>query len=108
MIRAIFLRRSSLELGLTPYTLPPLILIYPNDDLRRKIALIMAQQWKEVLGITVHIEGYYFADLFAQMTQGNYQIGMMNWKYLINDPTYTLNIFKHATEKINFPKWEDT
>ncbi len=101
-------REALEELSLTPHTLPPLILVHPNNELRKKIALIMAQQWNEILGITVRIENYYFADLFAQMTQGNYQIGMMSWEYLINDPTYTLNIFKHAAEKINFSKWEHT
>ncbi len=30
----------------------------------------------------------------------------MAWKPLINDPFYSLNIFKDASEEINFSKWE--
>ena len=41
------------------------------------------------------------------MTHGDFQIGGMNWESWINDPVYTLNVFRYASEKVNFAKWEN-
>lgn len=44
------------------------------------MAHAIVSQWKEILGITVHTEGYDFRDLFTKMTQGNYQLRLMMWR----------------------------
>jgi oligopeptide transport system substrate-binding protein len=43
----------------------------------------------------------------AHLMHGDYQIGAMNWKAWINDPSYTLNAFRYASERVNFAKWEN-
>jgi oligopeptide transport system substrate-binding protein len=95
------------ELGIGIDKWPSLTLIHANNEVRFEIASNLVKQWKEVLGITVHLEAHAFKDLFAKMTTGNYQLGMMMWRAWVDDPLYTLNAFKHSTEEINFSKWEN-
>ncbi len=94
------------ELGVSRHQLHSLTCIHANNALRTDIALAIAQQWKQTLGITIDLQGYNFQELFSKLTQGNYQIGIMSWKPLINDPLYSLNIFRYSSEEINFSKWE--
>lgn len=96
------------ELGIRRHHLPLLTFIHANNAQRKEIALAIAQQWEQTLGIHVQLEAYHFQDLFKKLTKGEYQIGMMAWKPLINDPLYTLNIFKSSTEEINLSKWENS
>lgn len=95
------------ELGMRRQDLPPLILIHTNNELRTKIAQLVTQQWQEVLGISVQMEGYSFKCLFSKMTRGEYQIGSMSWWPKVDDPVYTLSTFKEGKEEINFSKWEN-
>lgn len=87
---------------------PILTFIHGTNEIRKEIAHLIVQQWKEVLGITVRTEGYDFRDLFHKMTKGNYQLGMMMWRSYVDDPLATLNSFKHASEDLNFSKWANT
>ncbi|MBS0616528.1 MAG: peptide ABC transporter substrate-binding protein [Verrucomicrobia bacterium] len=95
-----------IELGITRKNFPPITLFHANNDLRRKIALNIAQQWKDLLGIVVKPEPLDFKDLFTKMTRGDFQIGVMSWRPWIDDPIYTLNAFKYAGDQINFSGWE--
>lgn len=94
------------ELGIHRKEWPVLKLIYANNEIRREIAANIVKQWREVLGIKVHIEGCEFRDLFTQMSQGQYQLGLMMWRAWVDDPLYTFNAFNFAADEINFPKWE--
>ncbi len=107
--RAVSLFEEALqELGLTRKTWPSLKLIHANNEVRKEIATDIVCQWKEVLGIQIHTEALEFRDLFHQMTQGHYQLGLIIWRALVDDPLYTLNSLKSARDEINFPKWEST
>ncbi len=95
------------ELGIEREEWPSLTLVYPNNIVRQVTAEAMVRQWEEVLGITVHTKGYAFRDLFFKMRTGDYELGMILWRPLVDDPLYTLNAFKYASEEINFSKWEN-
>ncbi len=95
------------ELGMRKEEFPSLTLIHTNNDVRNKMAATLAQQWKEVLGITIQAQGYDFRDLFTKITQGDYQLAMTMWRTWVDDPLYTLNTFRKANETVNLSKWEN-
>jgi len=96
------------ELGVSRGQWPVLTLIHANNPIRQEMALAVVRQWQEVLGITVRAQAYDFRDLFAKMTKGQYQLGMIMWRPLADDPLYTLNVFKSSAEDINWSKWESS
>ncbi len=95
------------DLGITRDQLCPITLIHTNNELRTQMALTIAEQWKQVLGVKIYTSSCDFKDLFKRMTKGEYQIGSMSWKSWINDPAFTLNAFEYGDEDINFSKWEN-
>lgn len=96
------------ELDLARKNFPTLTIIYNKIYFREKLALLVKQQLEDVLEITCEIEGHEFSSLFSRMTAGNFQLGIMSWKAWVDDPMYTLNAFKHATNQVNFSKWENS
>lgn len=94
------------ELSIERSQLPELTFTHPNNTLRKNMASAIIHQWKQILGLHVNLQGLEFRTAFSKITKGEYQIGMMGWRPWITDPSYTLNIFKTATEEINFSKWE--
>ncbi len=95
------------ELKLTLGTFPTLRLIYPEAERRQKIATILAHQWKKVLGIDVHGQDCEWSTLFQKITDGDYEMACIGWYPSIDDPLYTLDVFKQDGDELNFPKWED-
>lgn len=96
------------ELGLTPAAVPPLNLIYLHKGAREHVALSIQKQLKETLEIECALEPLSWSQIFSRMTQGDFQIGLMQWISWIDDPIYTLNAFRSIKEDTNFPKWENT
>ncbi|MGH2613160.1 MAG: peptide ABC transporter substrate-binding protein [Rhabdochlamydiaceae bacterium] len=94
------------ELGLTRENFPSFTLIHINREVKEKIAKMIAQQWKDVLGISCHIEAYEWRDLFSKMSEGDYDLGAMGWTATIDNPLYILDIFKNKDNPINFSRWE--
>ncbi|MBI2742654.1 MAG: peptide ABC transporter substrate-binding protein [Chlamydiales bacterium] len=95
------------ELGLKKEEFPVITLIRTKGGVSEKSADLVAEQWKQLFGIRCRVESYEWNTIFNRMTQGDFQIGGMGWKSWINDPIYTLNAFRYASEKVNFAKWED-
>jgi oligopeptide transport system substrate-binding protein len=94
------------ELGLQKDQFPVFTLIHINREMKRKVAKLIQQQWKEVLGIHCRLECYEWKELFLKMTQGDYQVGGMSWAARIDDPLYTLDVFADMENQFNFTKWE--
>lgn len=96
------------ELGITDKEFPTITLIHTQAEVRDSIAYLVKTQIETALGIRCQIEGYSWEKLFDKMTKGEYQIGAMGWTAIVDDPLYTLNIFKNRHDKINFAKWENS
>lgn len=107
--KALELFESALkELGLTRQTFPLISLTYLQETYRKEIAEILKKQWEEFFGIHIREEAHEeWESFFKKMTQGEFQLGGMNWSPWFDDPIYTLNAFKRANDPINFPKWEN-
>lgn len=94
------------ELGLSTSDLQPFTIIYHQRGARELIALSVQKQLKEVLGIECKLKSMPWSDFFRHMTQGDFEMGLMQWVSWIDDPVYTLNAFRSKNEDINFSKWE--
>lgn len=95
------------ELGLTRKKFPIITMMHTRAQMRNSTAELIKDQLENLFEITCNIEGHEWHTVFDKMTQGDYQLSNMNWKALVNDPLYTLNAFRYASEKVNFAKWED-
>jgi len=93
------------ELNLTQKTFPHLKILYTEGDTRRTIASTIKEEWEETLGIRCSIEAFEWRSFMEKINDGDFQIGAMDWISLINDPSYTLEIFRKSNPLINFPKW---
>lgn len=93
------------ELQLTQKNFPLIKIMYTEGGVRSTIAKIIQEEWEEALGIQSSIEACEWHSLFARITEGDFQISAMDWIALIDDPNYTLEIFRKTNLLINFPKW---
>lgn len=104
--RALF-EEALQELKIKKGEFPVVTIIQATGEIRNKTAHLIKRQWQELFGIHCNIEVHEWGTIFDRMTHGDYQIGAMNWKAWINDPSYTLNAFRYASERVNFAKWEN-
>lgn len=70
-------------------------------------AKIIKRQLEDIFGIDCQLQPLHWDALFRRMSDGKFQMGLMHWTMLIDDPAYTLNAFKFSKEGINFSKWEN-
>jgi oligopeptide transport system substrate-binding protein len=94
------------ELKISAQDLPVIYLTYLIGPVRHQVAHFIKEEWENTFGIRCRLESLEWKALFSKMTQGDFQVGGMTWEPWVNDPIYTLNAFRDASEPINFPKWE--
>lgn len=96
------------ELALDKNGLSPLTLIYHEKGFQQYIVHHLKQQFKEFLDLDCILKPLPWNTIFANMSEGDFEIGLMSWTSWIDDPIYTLNAFNAAAQKTNFAKWEHT
>ncbi|MCE3202564.1 peptide ABC transporter substrate-binding protein [Paenibacillus sonchi] len=79
------------EEGLT--ALPPVELSYNTSENHKKIALAIADMWKNSLGITVNTVNQEWAVFIDNRQSQNYQIARAGWTADYNDPMTFLDMF---------------
>lgn len=95
------------EINLSLQDFPVISLIYLTGPIRNQVAHFIKEKWENLFGIRCNLESLEWKTLFFKITEGDFQIGGMNWQPWINDPIYTLNAFRDINELINFPKWQN-
>lgn len=95
------------ELNVCQEAISPINFTFVKNGYQPHIATCLKQQFKECLGLDIHLEPLPWNEVFNKMTKGDFQMGLMNWAPIVEDPLYTLNAFKIAKEDINFSKWEN-
>ena len=95
------------ELNLCKEDLLPLTLIFLEQGRGQYIADCLQKQFKDHLGLDFELQPLPWKSLFSKFTSGHFQMGLTHWSSWVNDPIYTLNIFKTSNQEINFAKWED-
>lgn len=94
------------EMGLA--ALPEVTFSYgTGDDVQKKLAEALQDQWKKNLGIDVKISGLEEKVFLQNKRSKNYQFSYRNWGADFNDPINFLEIFKDKTVGTNDSAWEN-
>lgn len=102
------LHEALAELNLNLKTLPPLTITFLEKGISEHTAHCLQKQFKECLGIHCHSRPLPWNKVFSLMTQGDFEMGLINWKSLwFDDPLYTLSSFGSSHHQTNFAKWEN-
>ena len=95
------------ELNISREEFPNIEIIFQKQGVREYTAINLLKQLEECFGIKCNPKALDFKLNFDKLTKGDFTIGLVHWHSWIDDPIYTLNVFKFAKERINFPKWEN-
>lgn len=100
--------QSLQELGLTRKTFPILTLPYAQGGMRDIAAKQVKEQWESTFGIQCSLIALDWNLAMQKMKQGEFHIGGMLWRSLIDDPIYVLNTFRYSGEQMNLSRWENS
>lgn len=95
------------ELNMTQKDFPALSITFLEKGIREYAAQCLKEQIEECFGIDCQLKPLPWKAVFQKMTKGNFQIGLMHWTSLVDDPLDMLKVFRSANEDINFTKWEN-
>lgn len=106
------LKEGLKELGLSLAELNSLpgamILHYRENEFHRRIVQAIQNQWKQILGIEVKLEGLEYKTLLQNMMSKNFSIGMENAIAQFADPISILERFKYKATMKNYPGYENS
>lgn len=95
------------ELNLKKEQFPKIKYLYPSSEAHHKIAQVLQQQWRDVLGVHVGLEQADRAILMQLLKTRSYQIAQSFWMAQYNDPMNILERFKSPKNVKNYPNWEN-
>ncbi len=78
--------------------IPPILLSYALIEGNEAIVTYVKEQWKEILGLNVVLEGFLWEEYFKKVTNGEFQIVALTWYSWFNDPIYNLDYLKFKGE----------
>ncbi len=93
------------ELGLNRKQFPLVTLTFAHTVVREKTARYLAEKWKLLFQIPCRVEKYEYSVFFSKMMKADFQVATLHWKSWVDHPLYTLKIFKHQKDTINFARW---
>lgn len=82
-------------------------LLFKGTQVERRLAQVLQQQWKEVLGIEVELVQVDFKTHAQRLQERNYQIALGSWIAQFHDPISILERFKDRRHLKNFSGWEN-
>lgn len=95
------------ELGLTRDDLPVIALAYNQNKgnaLIQKLAEVMQQDWRDVLGVNVELRGLEVQSVIKKMVSKEYDAALITWTANYQDPMSFLDKFISVSHK-NYPGW---
>lgn len=95
------------ELELELKDLPHITFVYHEKGVQSFVAPLIQEQLKKCFGIECELKPLPWNELFTHVTNGDFQITLINWSSWTKDQLYTLNAFRLANQEINPSKWED-
>jgi oligopeptide transport system substrate-binding protein len=94
------------ELGIKLKDLPPIRLTFLEKGIREYTASCLKSQFERNLGIVCELEPLPWGSVFKKMLSDNFQMGLIHWNSWVDDPIYTLDMFKSKEIETNVAKWE--
>lgn len=95
------------ELSVTRKKFNDITYCYSTSELNGKIAQTLQQQWLDVLGVHVKIEGVEFKVLMQKLAKRDYSFAQSLWCAQYNDQMNILERFKFKTNIKNYANWEN-
>lgn len=93
------------ETGLSKKDLSNLVFLYRNFDTNQKIAQVLQQQWKKVLGFTVKLENCETKVFLDRLQVRDYDFACSYLRAQYNDEMNILERFKNPKNPKNYPGW---
>lgn len=94
------------ELNLSLQSFPEIVLTYSNNEMWKKVAILIKSQWEDMLGIQCKLEAHH-EEHFTTLYSKNHHIATVNWYSAISDPMYTFYSFFAQGECVNFSNWRN-
>ena len=95
------------ELGLLKQDFPKLIYYYYSHEIQRNTALVMQNQWKEVLGINVELQTSEFKTFYSNLKKGKFMLAQTTWVSQYMDSMAVMRRFESKESSQNFGNWEN-
>lgn len=102
--------KEELRLGLEELkikSLPQLTYQYPILGCHDRIAQALQENFRDILGVEVQIEGVEFKTFLTLLNNKQYQFGQFLWIAMYNDQYSILERFKNRKNFRNYPGWKN-
>lgn len=86
---------------------PTITLCYGAGERNSKVAQVLQQQWKKVLGVDVQLQTCESKVLFDKLKKRDYQVALGAWYADYRDPISFLDLFKERNNGTNNTEWEN-
>ena len=93
-----YLKKAMDELGIADPSEIEIEFVTTDQEVNKKIAEVLQEQWQKNLGIKVNIRQVTYADIYGEVyPKADYQIGYAGWGPDYDDPTTYLNLWLTST-----------
>ncbi len=96
------------ELGMDKKQFPPLAFLFYEKGIRQHAAECLQSQLKNILDIECDFISLPWSQYDDKRIRGQFHICLVQWISSVDDPSYTLNNFRFASDGMNHAKWEST
>jgi oligopeptide transport system substrate-binding protein len=86
---------------------PPVEFLYSGDPEGNPVASYLRQQWKDVLGIAVKVQGLAWSEFTHRQESDPPQLAINGWQADYQDPDSMLRILFHSCEGVNDIRWSN-
>lgn len=94
------------ELGMKREEFPSLTYIFFSSEIQKKIATVLQNQWREILGVNVSLQSVEIKSFFSKLRQKEFEFAQMSWIAQFNDKMSFLERFITETSSRNYSSWE--
>ena len=87
--------------------LPQISFLYSGDPAGNPIASNLHQQWRDVLGVAVKVQGLAWSEFMNRQESDPPHIAINGWQADYHDPDSMLRILFHSREGVNDIRWSN-
>ena len=95
------------EMGITAAEIPPIKLMFPADEVYKRVGESLQQQWSQAFGIQIESDYCEMKVFFDRLQLRDYQLAEAVWWAQYADPMNILERFRYGNGNKNYPGWEN-
>lgn len=103
----IYFQKGLEELGIQKEEIGTLVYMHPTSDESAKIAQVLQEQWRKVLGVKVELKGHEYKIFMDKLVSRDYQFSQARWVAQYPDQMNILERFMHVDNPKNYSGWYD-